>query len=462
MSTDDKSMKELTRAAERAVQAAKQAGASAADALVESNTEFQSDVLEGRVEKLKQAQQRGLGLRVIVDRRVAVVYTSDLREASLKDLAGRAVALARQSTEDEFAALPQGPLTAAHAAGPLELYDEEVAALPAARKIDMAAEMERIVLGYDPRIKRTDGCSVRTNVGSTHMASTNGGSLAYRGTALFLYVNPLADDAGGRQQSGGYYTFARSLRRAETPEQVAKEAGRRAVERIGARPVPTQKVPVILHPDIAGNWLGSFFGALSGEGVFKKTSYLTEKLGETIASPLVTVIDDGTMVGGTATEPFDGDGLPTQRNVLIDRGVCKMFVYDDYWARKAGAASTGNAARSYTGVPFIGNRNLYIAKGESTPEEIRKSVDRGFLMVDQGAFGYNPTTGAYSYQAAGFWIEKGEIAHPVQEITVASTTLEMLKNIVKVGDDLRYNGSTNSPTLLISEMTISGTGPAGS
>jgi PmbA protein len=460
MSIDSKKLQARTAAAENAVRFAKKAGADQADAWVEARTEFRGDVLDGKIENLKQAQRQGLGLRVIADHKVSIVYTSDLRPESLEKLAGRGVLLARQSATDEFAALPEGGLAASK--GDLRLFDEDVAALPVSKKIDMALEMERVALGYDKRIKRTDGCSLRTNVGSAHIASTRGGSQAYSGTSVVMFVNPLAEDTAERQQSGAYATAARWLSKIETPEEVGKEAGRRAVARIGARSVPTQKVPVVMHPDIAAGWLQSLFGAFSGENVFKKTSYLAESLGATIASPLVTVIDDGTMPGEIASSPFDGDGLPTWRNVLIDKGVCKMFVYNDYWARKAGAKSTGNAGRSYTSGPTIGNRNLYFANGDTAPADIMKSVDRGFYMVDQGAFGYNPTTGDYSYQAAGFWIEKGVIAYPVQEVTAASNTLEMLANVTKVGNDLRFSGDVNSPTLLISEMTVSGKEASGS
>lgn len=461
MSTEKAHYESLSKAAEDAVRFARKAGSGAADAIVEANTEFRCDVLKDRVEKLKQAQQRGLGLRVIVDRCTAVVYTSDLRKASLENLAARGVALARQSTPDEFAGLPEDPLP--KPGDTLGLYDEAIVSLPVENKIAMALEMERIALGYDPRIKRTDDCRLSTNVGSTHLASSHGGSTWYRGTSMFLYVNPLAEDTAERQQSGAYFTGATALSRCESPEQVAREAGRRAMARIGARPVTTQKVPVILHPDIAANWLQNFYGALSGESVFKKTSYLTEKLGATIASPLVTVVDDGSMKGGLGSAPFDGEGVATRRNVLIDKGVCKQFVYDTYWARKAGAKSTGSAGRNYTGAPFIANHDLYIENGTTPPEEIIKGLDRGFYMVDQGAFGYTPPTGNYSYQAAGFWIEKGAIAYPVQDITAASNTLDMLANVTKVGNDLRFTGgSVNAPTLLIAEMTLSGAGPAGS
>ena len=442
--------------AERAVAMALQAGAGACDVLIEEGREFRADVLDGNPENIKQARTRGLGLRVLVEQRVAVVFTSDLRDDSLRDLSARAVQLARQSSPDEFAGLPDGALAATNAVDPLQMHDEALLRLSVDERIAMALEMERVARGYDPRIVRLDGCTVVTREGSATLASSNGGVLSYRGTGISLYCNPLADDEGGRQQSGSYGASARSLAKVETPEEVAREGARRAVERIGARSVPTQKVPVILHPDIASSWIANLHDAFSGEDVYKETSYLTGKLAETIATPGLTLVDDGLLPGGTATAPFDGEGQPTRKNVLLERGVCTMYLYDSYWARKAKTRSTGSAVRGFTGVPGIGHRNLYLENGDTSPEAIRKSVDKGFYMVDQGAFGFNATTGDYSYQAAGFWIEKGEIAFPVQEITVASNTLQMLKNVVKIGNDLKFNGSVNAPTLLIAEMTLSG------
>jgi PmbA protein len=459
-SAPSKSGAALKGAAEKAVGFALKAGAQQADALIESGAEYRVDVLQGNVENLKQAQTRGLGLRVFVDHRVALVYTSDLRETALKDLASRAVALAQKSTRDEFTGLPDAPPQAVANADALRLFDPAVAELAPDKKIAMAKALEAAALGVDPRIKRTDGCSMRSNVGETWLASSLGPSVGYRGTSIGMFVVPLADD-GDKQQSGGYGEFKRNFAELGTPEAIGKEAGKRAIEKVGARGVPTQKVPVILHPDIAGDWLQNMFGAFSGEQAFKKVSYLTEKLGQPIASELVTLVDDGQLAGGTGTAPFDGEGVPTRKNVLIDKGVMKMFVYNSYWGRKAKAATTGNATRGYQGAPGIGNRNLYVVAGASTPEEIFKSVERGFYMVDQGAFGYNATTGAYSYQAAGFWIENGVKAFPVQEITVAGNTLDMLKSVTMVGNDLVYNGNVNSPTLKIAEMTVSGRQAAG-
>ena len=450
----------LQKAAEAAVGFALKAGAKEADALLESGSQFRVDVLNGAVENLKQAQTRGLGLRVFVDRRTALVYTSDLRESALADLAGRAVELAKKAQADEYAGLPGTPPAVAASADELQLFDPAVAALTPEAKIEWVRTVEKAARGYDPRIKRHDGCSLQSGVGETVFASSAGPSLSYRGTSIGGFVNPLADD-GDKQQSGGDGELQTHLAWLSSAEEIGKEAGRRAVERVGARGVPTQKVPVILHPDIAANWLQNFFNAFSGEQAFKKVSYLTEKLGQEIASPLVTIVDDGTKAGGVGTSPFDGEGQPTRKNVLVDQGVMKMFVYNAYWGRKAGVPSTGNAVRGYQGAPGIGNRNLFLAAGASTPDEIFASVERGFYMVDSGAFGYNATTGAYSYQAAGFWVEGGKKAFPVAEITVASTTLDMLKNIVMVGNDLKFNGNVNSPTIKIAEMTVSGRPSAG-
>jgi PmbA protein len=213
---------------------------------------------------------------------------------------------------------------------------------------------------------------------------------------------------------------------------------------------------VILHPDIAAGWISEMFDAFSGESVIKKSSWLSEKLGETIASPLVTLVDDGVLPRGYASSPVDGDGVACRRNLLIDRGRCATFVYDAYNARRAKTRSTGNASRGYASTPGIGHGNLYLEAGGESPEAILRKVDRGFLMDDQGSYGFNSVTGDYSFQAQGQWIEKGEKVHPVEGVTVASTSLDMLKNVVAVGNDLTFDGSVSSPTLLIAEMTVSG------
>jgi PmbA protein len=346
-------------------------------------------------------------------------------------------------------------------AGPVDalaLFDPELAELSADRKIEMALALERLTLAHDSRVTRTDAVGVSSNDGRVIIANSNGLLRSWTATAISLFSVALADDRDGRQQTGGYGVSKRRLAELPSVESIAAEAARRAVSRLGARSVPSARVPVVMHPDIASAWISEMYEAFSGEAVLKQSSWLTEKMGEAIASPLVTLVDDGRLRAGVGTSPYDGEGVPTRRNVLIDAGKLAMFAYDTYSARRAGTRSTGNAVRSYGSVPGIGYHNLHLVAGETKPEAILARIDRGFYMDDQGSFGFNDVTGDYSYQAAGFWIEKGEKAYPVEGVTVASTSLDMLRNVTAIGDDLVFDDHVASPTILIAEMTVSGSG----
>lgn len=444
--------------AAEAVERARRAGADEAEACVQSSRSFSVEVNGGKIETLKQSATRGLGLRVIVGGAVGFVSSNDLGSERIEELARRAVALARLSTPDPANALP-APHEAGEAGGPdLGLLDPAVLELPPEKKIEMAIELERVALAHDPRIRRTDGAHVTSGAGATAIANSHGLVRSSSGAAVSAYVVALAGDHDGKQQSGFYGMTRRRLAELPAMEVIAREAARRAVARIGARPVPTARVPVVMHPDVAESWISEVLDAFSGESVIQKSSWLTEKLGETIASPLVTLVDDGRLKSGVGSAPHDGEGVATRRNVLIERGRCAMFLYDTYNARRAGTRSTGSAVRGYSSVPGIGFHNLYLEPGAETPEVILRRVDRGFYMDDQGSFGFNSVTGDYSFQAQGFWIERGEKTFPVEGVTVASNSLDMLRNVVAVGNDLRWEGSVASPTILIAEMTVSGGG----
>lgn len=448
----------LEAIAAEAVERARRAGADQAEACVESSRSFSVEVNGGKIETLKQSATRGLGLRVIVGGAVGFVSSNDLSGERVEDLARRAVALARLSTPDAANALPT-PAEAGDAGGPdLELLDPAVVALPAETKIEMAIELERVALAHDPRIRRTDGAHVSSGSGISVIANSNGLMRSSSGAAVSAYVVPLADDRDGKQQNGAYGMSKRRLSEMPPMETIAREAASRAVARIGARPVATARVPVVMHPDVAGSWIAEMLDAFSAESVIKKASWLTEKLGATIASPLVTLVDDGRLKRGVGSGPHDGEGVATRRNVLIERGVCAMFLYDTYHARRAGTRSTGNAVRGYSSVPGIGFHNLSLEPGPDSPEAILRMVDRGFYMTDTGSFGFNSVSGDYSFQAQGFWIERGVKSFPVEGVTVASNSLDMLRNVTAVGNDLRWEGSVASPTLLIAEMTVSGGG----
>jgi PmbA protein len=447
---------ELRSLCEQAVERARAHGAAEADACAEGTRAFTVRVHGGQVDTLKQSGLRGLGVRAIVEGAVGFASGTDLSPQGVDDLARRAVALARFATPDEANGVPSPEEAGGTFEAPLDLFDPAALALEPEQKIDMALELERIARGADPRVTRTDGASVSSAGGAFAMANSRGVARAWEGTSVSAWVVALADDRDGRQQSAGEGMSVRHLADLEPLERMAKLAAARAVRRIGARTVPSARVPVVMHPDIAGAWLSEMLEAWSGEAVLKQSSWLTGRLGEPIASPLVTMVDDATMPRRLGSSPYDGEGYVARRNVLVERGRLAMFLYDHYHARRANRASTGNGLRGWSSTPGIGTHNLYMEAGTESPEAILARVERGFYYDDQGSFGFNAVTGDYSFQAQGYWIERGEIVHPVDGVTVAGNSLEMLKGITAVGNDLAWKSSVPAPTLLISEMTVSG------
>jgi PmbA protein len=443
--------KQVTAAA---LQAARKSGAQEAEAFLVTNRELTVNIRDGRAESVKQADARGLGLRVLVDGKTALVYTSDFRTDALGTLAERAVALAKGSVADPanvFAEPAQASGTS------FELYDPAVAALKPDQVIQLGVEAEKAARGVDPRIKSTQTGGATCSVGETRIANTRGVDVSYPRTTIAAFIAVLADDADGKKRTGIEGSQQRFLADLMKPEEIGKEAGRRAARMVGAKKVPTQKLPVLMHSDQAANWLQNMFGAFSGEQVFKKASYLTEKMGQSVASPLVTIVDDPLRKRAPGGVPYDDEGVPTQRLVLLDQGVVKSFAYNLRWASKAGAKSTGHAVRGYTSVPGLGPRGLTLENGATPVEEIIKGLDLAFYLTNTGAFGYDPATGGWSYQASGLMIEKGAITYPVTDVSLASDTLTMLKGVQKVGNDLEIDGPVNSPHLLIAEMALSGT-----
>lgn len=446
----------LLELAARALERAKAAGADDADACLESSRAFTASVLGGRVETLQQSGTLGLGVRVIVGGAVGFCSGTDLTPAGIDDLARRAVALAKHATPDECNGVPAPGEAGGDAAADLGLFDPAAPALSAERKIDLALALERAALESDPRIKRTDGATVSSSAGAFAIANSRGIARAWEGTTVSAWVVALADDGGGRQQTGVYGMTKRHLADVAPMEAIGREAARRALGRLGARRVPTARVPVVMSPEVGAAWIAEMYEAFTGEAVLKQSSWLTGKLGETIAAPLVTLVDDGTLVRGLGSSPYDAEGVRTRRNVLIGAGRCESFAYDLYHSRRTGAALTGNGIRGFASTPGIGFHNLFVEPGEASPEAIVKSLERGFWYEDSGSYGFNPVTGDYSYQAQGWWIENGEKAYPVDGVTVAGNSLDMLRSITAVGNDLEFRSSVACPTLLIGEMTVSG------
>lgn len=459
MTTRSATPEQLIAHAKHAVERARAAGADVADACLESSRAFTVSVLGGGIETLKQSGTLGLGVRAIVGGAVGFCSGTDLSAPGIDDLARRAVALARFATPD-----PANGAPTLEEAGPeepglaesMKLFDPAAMELSPEAKIDMALELERAALAADPRIKRTDGASVSSSSGAFAIANSHGVSRSWEGTSVSAWVVALADDQGGKQQTGVYGMTKRHLADLPAMEGLGREASRRALARIGARTVPTQRVPVIMHPDIAATWIAQMYDAFTGESVLRRSSWLTGKLGQKVASALVTLIDDGALAGGLGTSPYDSEGLRTRRNVHLQDGVLQQFAYDHYSARRAGVSPTANGVRGFASTPGTGYHNLYVAAGHTSANDILRGVTKGFYYDDQGSFGYNPVTGDYSFQAQGFWVENGEMQFPVDGVTVAGNSLEMLQHIVAVGSDLDFRTSVACPTLLIEAMTVSG------
>jgi PmbA protein len=270
-----------------------------------------------------------------------------------------------------------------------------------------------------------------------------------------LSATPVARQ-GEAMERDFWYSSARSHSKLDSPAAVGRRAAERTVRRLGARKVATRKVPVIFDSVTARSLIGNIFEAVEGDSIYRKASILAGKLGERVASENVTVIDDGGLPGLFGTSPFDDEGVPSRRTMVIDRGVLQSYLLNSYTARKLGMRTTGNAARGITGNAGVGHGNFFLEKGERSPEEIIRGIRQGLYVTELIGQGVNVVTGDYSRGAAGLWIENGEFAYPVSEITIAANLRQMLLDVEAAGSDLEFRGSVASPTLLIREMTVSG------
>jgi PmbA protein len=435
-------------------------GASDAEAVVREGDEFSVNVRMGQVETLKESGSRGLGLRVFLGTRSASASTSDLTPDGIRELVAGALALAKVTEEDPFTVLPE---TAEFGAveGDLHLYYDDVYSLSGPERIEWAQRAEAAALAVDPRIANSDGGSFDVASGRKVLANSRGFVGGYRSSYAGVSAAPLAMDTNGAMQRDGWWSGARRLKDLESPESVGKEAARRALRRLGARRVPTQRVPIVFAPEVARSLIGSVFDAASGDAIWRHASFLAGRLGEQIAAPSLTIVDDNFMLlpsgaGGFGSSPFDGEGLPSLRTVVVEAGVLRTYLLNTYSARKLGMKSTHNASRGLAGTPGIGCGNLYLQPGTLSVDQIIGDVQAGLYVTSLMGFGVNTVTGDYSRGATGLWIENGQLTHAVEEVTIAGNLGEMLKNVTAIGNDLVFRGSVASPTLRIDGMTIAG------
>jgi PmbA protein len=429
-------------------------GATAAEVVVRHGTDFACSVRLGAVENLTESDSKALGLRVLLGSRQASVSTSDFSATALDALVEEAIALARATSVDESADLPERTAMATDVPD-LDLYDEAVASLSADEKIEMALRCEQAARDADPRIVNFDRGGLDVSVGRTAFANSLGFEGAYRSTAVSLAAVPVAKD-GDRMQRDYWWDVRRHLADLESPESIGRRAAERALRRLGARKIESCDVPIVFEPTVSRDLIGTIVQATSGESVYRKASFLADRLGERVASAALTVVDDGRMPKGVGSRPFDGEGIATRRTVVVGAGVLESYLLNTYTGRKLGLASTGNAARGLVGQPGVGPGNVYIAPGETSAAGIVGSIERGLLVTELIGFGVNVVNGDYSRGAAGVWIERGELTHPVEEVTIASNLKDMLRGVEAVGNDLEFRGRTAAPTLLVGRMAVSG------
>jgi PmbA protein len=435
------------------------AGASDAEVTIREGDEFSTSVRLGEVETLKESGSRGVGLRVLLQAdngyRVASTSSSDFTPEGIAHLVRGAIALAQLASVDPFAGLAE-PSEFGQLTGDLCLYHDDVYSLPTEERIAWARRAEAAAMAVDTRLVNSDGAGFDAATGRRVFANSRGFLGEYRSSYCSIAASPIAQDASGEMQRDYWWSQARAFRDLESPESVGQEAARRTLRLLGARRVPTQQAPIVFAPEIARGLVGAIFDAAAGDAIYRGASIFAGKLGETVAAPSVTVVDDGTIPGGFGTSPFDAEGLPSRRTVIVERGVLRSYILNTYAARKLGLKSTGNAGRGLAGNPFLDAGNLFLEAGTQPAGEIIRGIDRGLYVTRLMGQGVNLVTGDYSRGAAGLWIENGEFAFPVQEITIAGNVKDMLRNISAIGSDLEFRSATAAPTVRIDGMTIAG------
>ncbi len=419
-------------------------GASEIEVSVQEGTESRVGVLEGNIDRLTQSVFRNLNLRVFVDGKAANASSSDLSRETLERLVDNAVARARLAGTDPFAGLPEAePVRTAPEA--LAIFDSAVLELTPERRIAIAKGIEAVGL-KDSRIKKSTGANCNSFDWDVTLANSKGFAGAYR-RSLVTCGGSFQGGEGNNLFQDGWYDASTHLADLKSPEEIGRQAAERVARLIGGKPVASQKVPLVLDPQMGAWLLGFVAQCVDASAVARRQSFLADRVDSKVGNDLVNIVDDGLLVGGRATVPFDDEGVPTRRTTVFEKGTLKTYLADTYWGRKLKRPSTGNAG---------GSTNFYWLAGTSTPEQIIASVDNGFYMTRFLGLGQEPTTGDISIGAFGLWIEKGALSYPVANITVSANLGTLLAGVEMVGSDLELRDTTATPTLKFAEVTVGG------
>jgi PmbA protein len=452
ITADPRTCQEL---AEQMLSFALRAGADGAEVLVRDGAELEVKLRMGEPELVKEAGSRGLGLRVLKENRTAVTYTSDFAARAMEIFAHESVELCRLAEPEPLAALPAGE-DMARSLPELDLWDDSVLSIDVGEAMKWAKAGEAAALKFDPRVTNSEGATFGRAVGAVAFASSAGFSGAYRGSNVSFVVEPVCDDAEGKKRNGFHYTTCRFVSGLQSAEEVGVEAARRTVAKLGSRKVATCQVPAVFSPEAGRSLLGQLAGVISGGAVWRKGTYLAEREGTVVASPLVSIVDDPLVPRAPGSRPFDGEGLAVRPNVVVSDGILRTFLLDTYSARKLGRTSTGCAGRSVGGGPHVTTSNFILRPGKSSAAEVM-NVGQGLYVTGLMGFGFNAVTGDFSQGAAGFWIENGECAFPVSEVTISVSFDDLWKGIDAVASDIDRRSSVQCPTFRVARVMVAGT-----
>jgi PmbA protein len=436
--------------AERLVEAARRAGAEAADAIAVRGVSLSVDVRDGAVEESQRAESDDVGLRVLVGKRQAVVSTNDINGESLDELAQRATAMARAAPEDRFAGLADAALLAREFPA-LDLLDPDMASVELLERRAQEAEQAALAVAG---VTKSGGASAACGIGGIVLVTNHGFRGATIGSSHSISMSAIAGVGTGMETD---YDFSSALHAAdlESAEKIGRTAGERAVKRLNPRKVTTRRVPVVFDSRISGSLVGHLAAAANGSSIARKTSFLRERRGEQIFSRGIDIVDDPLRKRGLRSRPFDAEGVAARRQNIVEDGVLKTWLLDCATARELDLQTTGHAHRGVSSTPSPGPSNLHLTPGAKSPRELIGEIEDGFLVTSLIGMGVNLVTGDYSRGASGFWIEHGEPTYPVSEVTIAGHLSDIFKSLTPA-NDLVFRYGTNAPTLRVEGLTVAG------
>ena len=430
--------------------AAKKAGAEAADAVVYNAASLSVSCRMGELEKLERAESNDLGLRVLIGKQQAMVSSTDFDPSTLNEVVERCVAMAKAAPEDPYCGLAD-PDQIVTNPPVIDICDDteptNEAMVEAAKTAEDAA---RAVAG----VTNTEGAETGWSQADIAIAATNGFARSYSTSSHSLAASVVAGE-GTAMERDYDYTSAVYYSDLEDPAEIGRNAGQRAVKRLNAQKVKTQQVPVIYDPRVSGGLVRHFAGGINGSSITRGTSFLKDSMGEKIFSDGINIIDDPHRPRGFHSKPFDAEGLANKRSAIADNGVLTTWVLDLSAARQLGLESTGHASRGTSSPPSPSLTNLYMEAGSQTPAELMADIENGFYITELIGMGINMITGDYSRGATGFWIENGEITYPVSEMTIAGNLKDLFANLVPA-NDLKFRYGTDAPTIRVDGLTVAG------